>query len=67
MPQKVSPRAVRQLRPTTVDIDSVSSSSQANKSAKERSPKVTDRRSPRSPVIEVSILFQMIHSLQNFN
>jgi len=56
----VSPRAVRQLRPTTVDTDSVSSSSQANKSSKERSPKVTDRRSPRSPVVEVRFPFQMI-------
>ncbi|ESW04166.1 hypothetical protein PHAVU_011G072000 [Phaseolus vulgaris] len=71
MPQKVSPRAVRQLRPTTVDIDSVSSSSQANKSAKERSPKVTDRRSPRSPVIErkrpskISELESQISQLQN--
>ncbi|CAJ1979360.1 unnamed protein product [Sphenostylis stenocarpa] len=50
--QKVSPRAVRQLKPTTVDIESVSSSSQATKPSKERSPKVTDRRSPRSPVVE---------------
>ncbi|KAK7341780.1 hypothetical protein VNO80_24719 [Phaseolus coccineus] len=71
VPQKVSPRAVRQLRPTTVDIDSVSSSSQANKSSKERSPKVTDRRSPRSPVIErkrpskISELESQISQLQN--
>nr|KYP68469.1 Interactor of constitutive active ROPs 3 [Cajanus cajan] len=53
VPQKVSPRAVRQLRPTTLDTDSVSSLSQATKSSKERSPKVTERRSPRSPIIEL--------------
>ncbi|KAK7257741.1 hypothetical protein RIF29_31939 [Crotalaria pallida] len=52
VPQKVSPRAVRQLRTTAIDTSSVSSSSQANKISKERSPKVTDRRSPRSPVPE---------------
>ncbi|XP_047182917.1 interactor of constitutive active ROPs 3 isoform X2 [Vigna umbellata] len=71
VPQKVSPRAVRQLRPTTVETDSVSSSSQANKSSKERSPKVTDRRSPRSPVVErkrpskISELESQISQLQN--
>lgn len=51
-PQKVSPRTVRQLRTTVLDADSVSSLSQPNKISKERSPKVTDRRSPRSPVPE---------------
>lgn len=51
-PQKVSPRTVRQLRTTALDADSVSSLSQPNKISKERSPKVTDRRSPRSPVPE---------------
>ncbi|KAE9616650.1 hypothetical protein Lal_00034956 [Lupinus albus] len=52
IPQKVSPRTVRQLRTTTLDTGSVSSLSQANKVSKERSPKVTDRKSPRSPVPE---------------
>ncbi|KHN05714.1 Interactor of constitutive active ROPs 3 [Glycine soja] len=71
VPQKVSPRAVRQLKPTTLDIDSASSLSQATKSSKERSPKVTDRRSPRSPVIErkrpskISELESQISQLQN--
>ncbi|KAK7404670.1 hypothetical protein VNO78_05625 [Psophocarpus tetragonolobus] len=70
VPQKVSPRAVRQLKPTTLDVDSVSSS-QASKSSKERSPKVTDRRSPRSQVIErkrpskISELESQISQLQN--
>lgn len=32
-----------------------------------RSPKVTDRRYPRSPVIEVSIALQIPYSLQIFN
>ncbi|MCI12836.1 interactor of constitutive active ROPs 3, partial [Trifolium medium] len=55
VPRKVSPRAVRQLRTTTtLDTISVSSSSstQASKISKERSPKVADRKSPRSPVPE---------------
>ncbi|KAL1361658.1 hypothetical protein HN51_009998 [Arachis hypogaea] len=52
VPQKVSPRAMRQLRPTGLDTDAVSSLSQANKMSKERSPKIADRRSPRSPVPE---------------
>ncbi|MED6207463.1 hypothetical protein PIB30_036044 [Stylosanthes scabra] len=52
VPQKVSPRAMRQLRPTGLDTDSASLLSQANKMSKERSPKIADRRSPRSPVPE---------------
>ncbi|KAJ1424299.1 Interactor of constitutive active ROPs 3 [Sesbania bispinosa] len=52
VPQKVSPRAVRQLKPTALDTDSVSSLSQTSRLSKERSPKVADRRSPRSPVPE---------------
>ncbi|CAL0304103.1 unnamed protein product [Lupinus luteus] len=52
IPQKVSPRVVRQLRTPTLDTGSVSSLTQANKVSKERSPKVTDRKSPRSPVPE---------------
>ncbi|KAK4255038.1 hypothetical protein QN277_008091 [Acacia crassicarpa] len=52
VPQKVSPRAVRRLRPSPLETNSASSFSQANRASKERSPKVTDRRSPRSPVPE---------------
>ncbi|GAU14647.1 hypothetical protein TSUD_97110 [Trifolium subterraneum] len=55
VPHKISPRAVRQLRTTTtLDTVSVSSSSstQTSKISKERSPKVVDRKSPRSPVPE---------------
>ncbi|TKY67267.1 Interactor of constitutive active ROPs 3 [Spatholobus suberectus] len=52
VPQKVSPCAVCRLRPTTLDIDSISSLSQATKSSEERSPKVIDCKSPRSPIIE---------------
>ncbi|CAN6692517.1 unnamed protein product [Malus baccata var. baccata] len=51
--QKVSSRAVRQLRPTALETtDSASTSSQAKRTPKERSPKVTERRSPRSPLFE---------------
>ncbi|CAL0334053.1 unnamed protein product [Lupinus luteus] len=52
VPPKVSPRAVRQLRTTAPDTGSVSSLSQSNKISKEKSPKVVDRKSPRSPVPE---------------
>ncbi|XP_038894662.1 interactor of constitutive active ROPs 3 [Benincasa hispida] len=49
-PQKVSPRVARKLRPTALECDSASSSNQVNnRSIKERSPKVIDRKSPRSP------------------
>nr|XP_027191976.1 interactor of constitutive active ROPs 3 isoform X2 [Cicer arietinum] len=77
VPHKVSPRSIRQLKTTTrLDIDSVSSSSsssQANntKISKERSPKVIDRRSPRSPVPErkrpsrISELESQISQLQD--
>ncbi|BAT91937.1 hypothetical protein LR48_Vigan05g182800 [Vigna angularis] len=52
VPQKVSPRGGgRQLRPAT--LDTASSSNQAHKTSKDhRSPKVTERRSPRSPAPE---------------
>lgn len=54
VPQRISPRAARQLKPTALEIDSASSSSQATtRIPKERSPKVHERRSPRSPVPEV--------------
>ncbi|XP_027347709.1 interactor of constitutive active ROPs 3-like [Abrus precatorius] len=71
VPQKVSPRAVRQLKTASLDNDSVSSVSQATKLSKERSPKVSDRRSPRSPVPErkrpsrISELESQISQLQD--
>ncbi|OMO77247.1 putative ATP binding protein [Corchorus olitorius] len=52
VPQRVSPRAVRQLKPTTLDTDAVSTSNPASRTSKERSPKVVERRSPRSPASE---------------
>ncbi|XP_061354969.1 interactor of constitutive active ROPs 3-like [Gastrolobium bilobum] len=52
VPQKVSPRSARQLRPAALDTCSVSSLNQTNKTSKDRSPKVTERRSPRSPAPE---------------
>lgn len=52
VPQRVSPRAGRQLKTTTLDADSASSSNQATRTPKERSPKVVERRSPRSPISE---------------
>jgi hypothetical protein len=54
VPQKVSPRAVRQLG-TTTTLDTVSVT--ASKISKERSPKVADRKSPRSPVPEVTFFY----------
>ncbi|KAF5744676.1 interactor of constitutive active ROPs 3 isoform X2 [Tripterygium wilfordii] len=51
VPQKVSPQPVRQLKPTALESDSSSSYSQT-RTPKERSPKVVERRSPRSPVSE---------------
>ncbi|KAI4334441.1 hypothetical protein L6164_019136 [Bauhinia variegata] len=54
--QKVSPRPVRQLRlaaaAASLETDSASSASQATKTSKETSHKITERRSPRSPVPE---------------
>lgn len=52
VPQKVSPRAVRQLKPATLETDSASSSNQTTRIPKDRSPKVVERRSPRSPASE---------------
>jgi len=53
VPQKVSPRAVRQLKPTAVETDVATASAQTSRAPKDRSPKVVERRSPRSPVTEV--------------
>ena len=51
MPQRVSPRAVRQLKPTTLETEVVSTSNPA-RTSKEKSLKAIERRSPRSPVFE---------------
>ncbi|XP_048324990.2 interactor of constitutive active ROPs 3 isoform X1 [Ziziphus jujuba] len=51
-PTRVSPRVARQLRPTTLETDTASSSSQTTGTPKDRSPKVKERKSPRSPVPE---------------
>ncbi|PON62348.1 Interactor of constitutive active ROPs [Parasponia andersonii] len=51
VPQRVSPRASRQPKPTVLETDSASSSSQATRTPN-RSPKINERRSPRSPVPE---------------
>ncbi|PON96383.1 Interactor of constitutive active ROPs [Trema orientale] len=51
VPQRVFPRASRQPKPTVLETDSASSSSQATRTPN-RSPKINERRSPRSPVPE---------------
>lgn len=52
-PQKVSPRVVRQLKTGPRFLDpTASSSNQASRTPKERSPKVVDHKAPRSPVSE---------------
>ncbi|XP_019191445.1 PREDICTED: interactor of constitutive active ROPs 2, chloroplastic-like [Ipomoea nil] len=54
VPQRTSPatpRTARKLR-TGTDSDSVSSPNPASRTPKDRSPKVVDRRSPRSPATE---------------
>nr|GMD62726.1 interactor of constitutive active ROPs 2, chloroplastic-like [Ipomoea batatas] len=54
VPQRTSPatpRTARKLR-TSIDSDSVSSPNPASRTPKDRSPKVVDRRSPRSPATE---------------
>ncbi|XP_065856986.1 interactor of constitutive active ROPs 2, chloroplastic [Euphorbia lathyris] len=55
VPQRKSPatpRTARQLKIPASDLDSTSSPNPASKTPKERSPKVAERRSPRSPAIE---------------
>ncbi|KAJ0261374.1 Interactor of constitutive active ROPs 3 [Hirschfeldia incana] len=53
VPKKVSPRAARPLKITALEPDSSSSPISANnRTPKNKSPKVLDRRSPRSPVSE---------------
>ncbi|CAH8333793.1 unnamed protein product [Eruca vesicaria subsp. sativa] len=54
VPKKVSPRAARPLKITALELDSSSSPiiSANNRTPKNKTPKVLDRRSPRSPVSE---------------
>lgn len=55
VPQKTSPgphRTARQLKLPAPDSDSVSSSHPVIRTSKDRSPKVNERRSPRSPMAE---------------
>ncbi|CAN7121892.1 interactor of constitutive active ROPs 3 [Brassica rapa] len=53
VPKKVSPRAARPLKIPALEPDSSSSPVSANsRTPKDKSPKVPDRRSPRSPVSE---------------
>ncbi|CAN6812202.1 unnamed protein product, partial [Brassica oleracea] len=53
VPKKASPRAARPLKMTALEPDSSSSPISANnRTPKNKSPKVLDRRSPRSPVSE---------------
>ncbi|XP_040994971.1 interactor of constitutive active ROPs 3-like isoform X2 [Juglans microcarpa x Juglans regia] len=52
VPPKISSRAVRQLKPAALETDSTSASTQISRIPKDRSPKVVERRSPRSPVSE---------------
>ncbi|KAK4342982.1 hypothetical protein RND71_038798 [Anisodus tanguticus] len=54
VPQRTSAtlKTARKLKTPGSDADSVSSPNPANRTPKDRSPKVVSRRSPRSPVIE---------------
>lgn len=71
MPLKLSPRVVRQLKTASQDSDSASSSCRASRTPKDRSCKVAERKSPRSPVPEkkhpsrVAELEFQISQLQN--
>ncbi|XP_039012770.1 interactor of constitutive active ROPs 3-like isoform X2 [Hibiscus syriacus] len=52
LPQRGAHRAVRQLKPTTLETEAVLNSSSTSRTSKEKSPKVVERRSPRSPAAE---------------
>ncbi|KAL3536309.1 hypothetical protein ACH5RR_004770 [Cinchona calisaya] len=52
LPQKTSPATPRKLKTSGSEADSVSSPNSASRISKERSAKVVDRRSPRSPATE---------------
>nr|XP_027086706.1 interactor of constitutive active ROPs 3-like isoform X2 [Coffea arabica] len=71
VPLKLSPRVVRQLKTASLDSDSATSSCRASRTPKDRSCKVAERKSPRSPVPEkkhpsrVAELEFQISQLQN--
>ncbi|KAL1827622.1 hypothetical protein ACET3Z_006034 [Daucus carota] len=50
-PEKITPRVARQLKTTGLESDAASSSNHL-KTPKDKSPKVIERKSPRSPVPE---------------
>ncbi|XP_044505001.1 interactor of constitutive active ROPs 3-like isoform X1 [Mangifera indica] len=52
VPLKVSSQAAQKLNTSALESKSASSSNQTCRTAKERSPKVVERRTPRSPVTE---------------
>ncbi|XP_050228247.1 interactor of constitutive active ROPs 2, chloroplastic [Mercurialis annua] len=52
VPQRKSPATPRTARQLKTDSDSVSSPNSASRTPKDKSPKVTERRSPRSPATE---------------
>ncbi|KAK5830431.1 interactor of constitutive active ROPs 3 isoform X1 [Gossypium arboreum] len=52
VPPRVYPRAVRRLKPTTLDTEAVSTSNRASRTSKEKSPKVVERYLPRSQAPE---------------
>lgn len=61
-----TPRTARQLKTSGSDADSVSSLNKATRTPKS-SPKVTDRKSPRSPVSEVcNLVLTFDFSRKNF-
>ncbi|KAK6935992.1 hypothetical protein RJ641_033022, partial [Dillenia turbinata] len=60
VPQRISPRPVCQLKVAGSEPDSASSSNHSSKTPKDRSPKVTERRSPRSPVTEKKRLSRVL-------
>lgn len=51
-PLKISPRAVRQLKTTTLETTRASSSNLASRTPRDRSPKINARGSPKSPASE---------------
>lgn len=69
-PRKISPRAVQQLKTTTVETARASSSNLGTRTPKNSSPKVIARGSPNSPASEkkrpskISILESQISQLQ---
>lgn len=62
-PEKITPRVARQLKTTGLETDAASSSNHL-KTLNDKSPKVNDRKSPRSPVPEVIIYITEPPNLQ---